>query len=342
MAETPTMQAAMAATLRSLAGRSVQTRNTYASGLRVFGRYLGGCRRDWSSMPTTAMTLEDFDEYHGWLVREYGRDRRATTNTYLAAVRALVKFLDHRGWLGPGVTYARVVGRLGELNGRGSYRAPRIDSGIPLVVTHALAMNVPTYPANADLTVLRDRAILATLYGTALRRVEVAALNRADLDDGRADHALITGKGQKDRTVFFDADSLAAIREYLGARDDSYAPLFIRHDRARQHPGPNGTRYRINAQTIWAVVKRYASAVGVRATPHAFRHTKASVLLNQGAQLSEVQDLLGHASPETTKKIYAHYETQRLRAVFDQCSVSASELVEKRGLSPQVEPTRPG
>ncbi len=69
------------------------------------------------------------------------------------------------------------------------------------------------------------------------------------------------------------------------------------------------------------VVKQYAAAVGVNASPHAFRHDKASVLLNQGAKLSEVQDILGHASPETTKKIYAHYETAHLREAFDRFSV---------------------
>jgi hypothetical protein len=65
----------------------------------------------------------------------------------------------------------------------------------------------------------------------------------------------------------------------------------------------------------------------VPATTHHFRHSKASVLLNRGASLSEVQDILGHASPETTKKIYAHYETEHLREAFDRYSASAEELV---------------
>ena len=67
--------------------------------------------------------------------------------------------------------------------------------------------------------------------------------------------------------------------------------------------------------------------LGVPATTHHFRHSKASVLLNRGASLSEVQDILGHASPETTKRIYAHYQTQHLRDAFDRYSASAEELV---------------
>ena len=76
-----------------------------------------------------------------------------------------------------------------------------------------------------------------------------------------------------------------------------------------------------------AIVKRYAREVGVPATTHHFRHAKASVLLNRGASLSEVQDILGHASPDTTKRIYAHYQTQHLRDAFDRYSASAEELV---------------
>ena len=79
--------------------------------------------------------------------------------------------------------------------------------------------------------------------------------------------------------------------------------------------------------TVWGIVKRYARIVGVPATTHHFRHAKASVLLNRGATLSEVQDILGHASPETTKRIYAHYQTQHLREAFDRYSASAEDLV---------------
>ena len=78
--------------------------------------------------------------------------------------------------------------------------------------------------------------------------------------------------------------------------------------------------------TIAKLLEVPAKAVGVPATTHHFRHSKASVLLNRGASLSEVQDILGHASPETTKRIYAHYETQRLRDAFDRYSASAEEL----------------
>ena len=89
--------------------------------------------------------------------------------------------------------------------------------------------------------------------------------------------------------------------------------------------GVAGERLRLSPQSVWKVVKRYAAAVGVTATTHGFRHLKATSLLNRGANLSHVQDILGHASPDTTKRIYAHYETAHLREAFDRFSVPVDE-----------------
>jgi site-specific recombinase XerD len=82
--------------------------------------------------------------------------------------------------------------------------------------------------------------------------------------------------------------------------------------------------------SIWKTVKKVGRAADVPLSTHDFRHAKATTLLNQGAKLSEVQDILGHASPETTKKIYAHYETQHLRDAFDRFSLSAEEMLARR------------
>ena len=86
-------------------------------------------------------------------------------------------------------------------------------------------------------------------------------------------------------------------------------------------------------------MRRYSRLAGVPITPHDFRHAKASVMLNRGAKLSEVQDILGHASPETTKKIYAHYETSHLRQAFDRYSASPEDLIDElraRGITPNT------
>jgi site-specific recombinase XerD len=220
---------------------------------------------------------------------------------------------------------------LREVMTRASYRTPRIDQRLPTLVTHVLGLPIPPATERGGvkrLELLRDRALMLTLFCTGMRREEVARLDRYDVQDGLADRALITGKGEKERVVFFDELTQTAIREYLRTRSDALAPVFLRHDNHRgRSAGHGGERWRLSPQSVWAIVKRYARALGVPATTHHFRHSKASVLLNRGASLSEVQDILGHASPETTKRIYAHYQTQHLRDAFDRYSASAEELV---------------
>jgi site-specific recombinase XerD len=334
----PDLAAALRAFEDSLAARSPRTRATYGSALRRFVEYLDTRRQPYLTLPASALGPHLSEEYHTWLVHQYGRERRATIVTYLAALRAFLRFLDRRGWLAPAASYERVRDRLAEVVGRGQYRTPRIDRRVPLIVLYADELSLPAVDHDAmdRLTLLRDRALLHVLYSSGMRREEASRLNRADLDDGWRGEALITGKGEKERVAFLDDGALAAVRAYLAARNDRYAPLFLRHDRARGQPGPAGARYRLSPQSIWVIVKRYARLAGVQATPHAFRHTKASVLLNRGAKLSEVQDILGHASPETTKRIYAHYEVAHLREAFDRFSASAVELAAE-----VVPPARP-
>jgi integrase len=126
-----------------------------------------------------------------------------------------------------------------------------------------------------------------------MRREEVLTLNRADVEDGWATSAVIVGKGSKERTVFWDAETQAALRAYLEARTDPYPPVFIRLDNRREAPGPNGEHWRLSPQSCWGIVTRYSKLTGIPATPHAFRHAMASAMLNNGAPLELIQDLLG-------------------------------------------------
>jgi integrase/recombinase XerC len=210
---------------------------------------------------------------------------------------------------------------------RHPYRTPRIDDQIPAMLLHIESEALPV-ERTALLTALRDRAILRVLYTTAIRRDEAVRLNREDVGDGRASQALITGKGGRERVIFFDQPTMTAIRRYLEARADRHRPLFIRHDVGRGAPGLRGEHWRLSGDTIYSLVKRIGAAVGSRATPHSFRHDRASLLLNRGADLSEVQDILGHASPETTKRIYAHYETSRLREAFDRYTLPPEKRID--------------
>lgn len=327
----PTLDQAIDAFAETLVAKSPRTATNYLSALRRFREFLPALKLDPSTVTTDAFPAEVLERFYTYLLRVYGRRRRTTAVAYIAEVRAFFRFLDRRRWLHPDLSYERMKDGLRDLVGRLHYKTPRVDDAVAAVVLYV--NTVPLPPEGEDhrkrLEVLRDRAILSTLYATGVRRQELAAMNRTDIQDGRYSQGLITGKGDKERVIFFDEDSLAAIRAYLAARADTHLPLFLRHDDGRGAPGPRGERWRLSPQSVWGVVKKYGRLAGIEVTTHHLRHLKARVMLNQGAQLSEVQDILGHASPETTKKIYAPYTTQHLREAFDRFSLPAEELARR-------------
>lgn len=326
----PSTRQAITLFLDTLRGKSPHTFHTYRTGLDRFVDYLG--ERGIGDSITSDLPGDVLEEFYIWLVGRYGRSNRPTCATYVASVRALFRFLERRGWGPDDARFEQLQAGLREVIGRGSYKTPRVDPSLPLLIVAADEVVLPPRSAATALKrleILRDRALLRTLFCTGMRRAETASLNRVDVADGWQDQAIVTGKGEKERVVFFDEPTLEAIRAYLGERNDSFAPLFIRHDLARGRPTAAGQNYRITPQTIFNTVKRYGQLAGVQASPHDFRHEKASVMLNNGAALSEVQDILGHASPETTKKIYAHYETGHLRQAFDRFSESPEDLARR-------------
>jgi site-specific recombinase XerD len=318
--------------LASLVGRSPRTAATYRTALNRLREHLDSTGVNPEQYRITQVRPDLLERFYLWLTRVYGREDRFTVATYVAGTRAFLRFCARRHLLSPDVSFEELRDNVREVMGRVPYRTPRIDQRLVLIVTHVDGIPLPPgdeYGGQPRLELLRDRALIRTLFTSGMRREEVSSLSRADVQDGHARQALITGKGSKERIVFFDDQALAAIRAYLEARADRLAPLFLRHDLGRGRlPGPGGRRWRLSPKGVWDVVKRHAAAVGVDATTHDFRHAKASVMLNRGAKLSEVQDILGHASPETTKKIYAHYEVSHLRDVFERYSASAEELAE--------------
>ncbi len=326
--QAPDVATAGRAFLATLAGKSPKTERTYTTALGRFREFLDEEGLPPGSVPTDALPATILERFYGWLVRGYGRDRRATVTTYLAGTRAFIAFLDRRGLLAAETSSEQMRAHLRQVVATGSYKTPRVDRALPLVVVEAEKLPLPSpgpQGARERLELLRDRAILHTLFATGMRREEVSRLNREDVDDGWSGQALITGKGDKERVVFFTDEALASVRAYLDSRADRYAPLFLRQHRRRGRARASGDNLRLSPLGIWRVVKRYATLAGVDASPHDFRHAKASTLLNRGAQLAEVQDILGHASPETTKKIYAHYETAHLRDAFDRYSATVDE-----------------
>lgn len=326
-AELVTVEAAIGAFEVSLAGKSPATLRTYASGLRRLREYLAAAGTPAADTWTRDLPSNSLELFYGWLVGIYGRDRRPTLQTYVGGVRAFFRFLFRRRQGPAEASFEEVKAGLQEVMGRATYRVPRIDSRVHQIIQYVEAFPLPTTGYHHQrLAVLRDRAMLRALWGSGMRRAELVSLDRADLEDGWTNQALISGKGEHQRVVFFDEPTLMMIRTYLDARADHWRPLFLRHNRRAGEPGPGGVNLRLSPQSVWFAVKKYAVLAGVPATTHHFRHAKASLLLNHGASLSVVQDILGHASPETTKRIYAHYETQHLREAFDRFSSTPDEV----------------
>ncbi|MCX6753817.1 MAG: tyrosine-type recombinase/integrase [Candidatus Nomurabacteria bacterium] len=154
----------------------------------------------------------------------------------------------------------------------------------------------------------RDKAILELFFSTGLRLSELCSLNR-DLDLSK-DEFSIRGKGEKVRVVFLSESAKIAIREYLKNRKDLDEPLFIQY--SRNGSGSN----RLTPRSIERIVKYYAIKAGIskKVTPHVIRHSFATDLLSNGADIRSVQMMLGHANIATTQ-IYTHITDKQLRDV---------------------------
>lgn len=163
-----------------------------------------------------------------------------------------------------------------------------------------------------ELTWLRDRALLRVLFDTNGRVSEVAALNRQSVDFEKG-LAVIVGKGGKVRTVFFSDDCMDALDKYIDVRGDDYDPLFIRHNSAVKSArvDRDGNVLRLSVRSIQLIVHKNAKRVGIKATPHSFRHYGGTEMVRSGADIRSVQEYLGHKSVSTTQ-IYTHVSPQRL------------------------------
>jgi len=165
---------------------------------------------------------------------------------------------------------------------------------------------------------VRDTAILQTLYSTGLRVSELTGLNRAQVDLARREF-MVRGKGRKTRIVFLSDRAADAIGKYLAARDDNFEPLFINHKRGRKGDDITlGEKRRLSTVMVQYMVRGYARRAGIikKVTPHVLRHSFATELLINGADIRSVQEMLGHASITTTQ-IYTHLTNKRLREVHE-------------------------
>lgn len=169
-----------------------------------------------------------------------------------------------------------------------------------------------------SVRILRDRAILETLYSTGLRVSELVSLNCDQVDLKRREF-MIRGKGKKPRIVFLSDRAVDAITSYLAVRQDNFDPLFLNYGRGKKGDDITlGEKRRLSTVMIQYLVRNYARKAGIikKVTPHVLRHSFATELLINGADIRSVQEMLGHASITTTQ-IYTHLTNKRLREVHE-------------------------
>lgn len=164
---------------------------------------------------------------------------------------------------------------------------------------------------------LRDRAIIELLFSGGLRVSELCSLNRDSINLERREF-MVRGKGKKDRPIFIDKSTAECIEEYLNMRTDTLPALFLNNSANQQIPSTSGDFRRLTPRSIERIVQKYTRLAGItkHVTPHTMRHSFATDLLMNGADIRSVQSLLGHANISTTQ-IYTHITDPHLKEVHE-------------------------
>ena len=297
---------AFIAFLRAEQRASPETLRSYASDLRQLHQFLLSRGLVSSPVDPESLSSDAVRAYLQWLDQEGGKP--ASLARKLAAIRSFYRYLMRR----------RLVSR----NPVDGMRTPKQPKLLPRVLTKDDADALMNFPAGQTVGALRDRALLETLYSTGARVAEVVAL---DIDDVRESEGLVRlqGKGSKERIVPIGEVALDAIRRYR----QSLPPRFIR---ASQGVFCNRRGGRLTSRSVARIVTKYSSRLaGGAISPHALRHSFATHLIDEGADLRSIQEMLGHASLSTTQR-YTHVATDQLLAVYDRAHPRAGRSSEDR------------
>ena len=282
---------------------SPHTVRNYLSDIRQFLDVVGAARIDGGG------TLLHPDQIEAGMIRAYlqvlyqrGAEAR-TLGRKLASLRSFLQFMKRRGFV--------------ESNVARSVRTPKVTPPLPntLPIDHVFALlDTTAEPASGGAVTWmgkRDQAILEVFYASGVRVSELAALDvrKMDLAEGVM---RVLGKGNRERQVYFGKTAARALKDYMEAREscglgEGEAALFLnRHGR------------RLSTRGLHMIVKKHCRRAGVspRASPHTLRHAFATHLLDNGADLRSIQELLGHQQLSTTQK-YTHVSVDRMLDVFD-------------------------
>jgi len=284
-------------------------KNSSKLTIRNYRHYLKTFEK-WFTSSLPDKTIENLDlriirKYRVFLANKVDNKgvglQRVTQNYYVIALRSFLRFLIKNDYK--------------------TLEPSKID--LPKTVSHSLKFlakdQVDRLVTSIDTSKedgMRDRAMIELLFSTGLRVSELAGLNKDQINFDRKEFGVI-GKGQKLRIVFISDRACDWIRRYLEKRKDVFKPLFIRYSGLLAEDN-QGEKMRLTPRSVERVVKKYvrAARLPVDATVHTLRHSFATDLLYNGADLRSVQEMLGHKNIATTQ-IYTHITNPQLRKVHD-------------------------
>lgn len=290
---------AFVAFLKDERGASPETIRAYHSDLRQFLTFTSSKR----PAGTAPIKPSDVDpmlvrEYLYWLDRR--QEQKSSLARKLAALRTFYRYLNRN--------------KTRRVNPAAEVRTPKLPQRLPRVLTKDDANALMEFPEGDGPAARRDRAILETLYSTGARVSELVGMNRADLD-GKEGLVRLRGKGRKERIVPIGDVAVEAIKDYHTAIQHSA----LRTQHSKNRPQPvfcNARGRRLTARSVARLVARYsAQLAGGRVSPHALRHSFATHLLDEGADLRAIQEMLGHERLSTTQR-YTHVDVQQLLTVY--------------------------
>lgn len=280
--------------LEFLSGERGASKNTVASYARALSGFRSWAGNQFLSWQTTEKEL--IRDWVWFLVQE--RKAKTSIRAQLAALRSFWRWLVERRGV--------------EVNPMVHIELPKVEKNLPVVLTVrqielllAAPFQLPLPRQAPHWLPWRDVAILELFYSCGLRLAELLRLEVADLDEKRR-ILRVLGKGNKQRMLPVGRPALAAIAEYQTRAEVHKGPLFI-----------NKMRTRLGRSALWPLIKKYLVAAEIPATisPHKLRHSFATHLLDHGADLRTVQQLLGHESLSTTQ-IYTHVSTARMQETY--------------------------
>lgn len=286
--------------IESLAHERRASHHTVRAYQRDVGEYISFIRQKARRDPTVGDL--DMLTVRGYLASLFGRNSAATIARKLSSLRSFGDFLVRRG--------------LRKDNPAKLVAMPKRPQELPRFLTVPEASELMETPDTSGPLGARNRAILELLYGGGLRVSEVCGLDMSDIEFADCTVRVRSGKGKKDRIVPLGNLALTAVRQYMDQRDK------LRHPRThKQDPKAlllNHRGGRLTARSVARIVDRGCVEAGTRAriSPHALRHSCATHMLDGGADLRTIQEILGHASLQTTQR-YTHVSIDHLMQVYD-------------------------